>query len=240
LHIPWWQFSFRIVVLYIAVMIALRLMGKREIGQLSVFDFVVSMMIAELSTLPMEDTRIPLYVSLISIGILVLLQVGVAILQIKNHRFRHWVEGEPAVLIEHGQIRDGQMRKMRYSMSDLLLQLREKGIATVADVEFAILENSGKLSVLPKAEKRPLSAADLGQPVAEERPPLPLIIDGDPVPSTLQTIKKDETWLREEMQRRGYLSLDDVFYAAVDTDGKIFIDARDTPSGESKKSEPLN
>ncbi|WP_249226517.1 DUF421 domain-containing protein [Alicyclobacillus mengziensis] len=239
MQIPWWQFGFRIVVLYIVVMIALRLMGKREIGQLSVFDFVVSMMIAELSTLPMEDTGIPLYVSLVSIGVLVLLQVGVAILQIKNHRFRHWVEGEPVVLIEHGQIRDGQMRKMRYSMSDLLLQLREKGVAAVADVEFAILENSGKLSVLPKAAKRPLTASDLGQPVTEERLPLPLIIDSDPVRSTLQTIGRDENWLRQEMERRGYSAFDKVFYAAIDSNGTIFIDPRDPPSGNWQKNSPL-
>jgi uncharacterized membrane protein YcaP (DUF421 family) len=227
LDIPWWEFGVRIVVLYVLVMAALRLMGKREIGQLSVFDFVVSMMIAELSTLPMEDTDIPLYVSVISIGVLVLLQIAVALLQVKSHLFRHWVEGEPVVLVEHGHIRDKEMKKIRYSLSDLMLQLREKGIAQVADVEFAILENSGKLSVLPKAEKRPLTAADLGQSVAAEYVPLPLVIDGKPVYKTLKQIHQDESWLREQLQLRGYPNLQQVFFASIDTHGQLYIDPFD-------------
>lgn len=229
LGIPWWQFGVRIVVLYVIVMAALRLMGKREIGQLSVFDFVVSMMIAELSTLPMEDTQIPLYVSAISISALVVLQIAVAILQVKSHTFRHWVEGEPVVLVEHGKVRDSQMRKLRYTMSDLLLQLREKGVATVSDVEFAILENSGKLSVLPKADKRPLSASDLGQAVAPEFVPLPVVMDGKPVRKTLRQIQRDEAWLKEQLMQRGYQDLRQVFFASIDNRGGMYIDPFDSP-----------
>lgn len=220
----------RIAVLYVTVMIALRLMGKREIGQLSVFDFVVSMMIAELSTLPMEDTKIPLYVSILSVGILVLLQIAVALLQLKYHRFRHLVEGEPVVLVEHGKIRDAEMKRMRYSVSDLLLQLREKGVATVADVEFAILENSGKLSVLPKADKRPLTAADLMQPVQQETIPLPLVIDGTPVEKSLNNIGRDTDWLTQQLKQRGYPDLDQVFFASIDSLGYMYIDPKDDPS----------
>lgn len=217
----------RVIVLYVVVMAALRLMGKREIGQLSVFDFVVSMMIAELSTVPMEDTNIPLYVSIVSIGGLVVLQIAVAFLQIRSHTFRHWVEGEPVVLVEHGKIRDAQMRKLRYSVSDLLLQLREKGVATVSDVEFAILENSGKLSVLPKAEKRPLTAADLAQPVAPEFVPFPLVIDGNPVKKTLQQIGQNEAWLKQKLAERGFTDMKSVFFATVDGNGNLYIDPVD-------------
>src|SRR5579875_873549 len=97
-----WQFPLRILLLYLLVMVALRVMGKREIGQLSVFDFVVSVMIAELSTLPMEDTEVPIYKSFIAIGSLVILQIIVAFIQVKSHRFRHFVDGEPTVLIARG------------------------------------------------------------------------------------------------------------------------------------------
>ncbi|WP_290587367.1 DUF421 domain-containing protein [Alicyclobacillus sp.] len=230
LEIPIWRFCLRILILYIAVMLALRLMGKREIGQLSVFDFVVSIMIAELTAVPMEDARRPLWIPLLAMGILVALQLLVAIGQLKSHRFRHWVEGEPTVLVEHGQIRDREMRKTRYTMSDLLMQLREQGIADVRDVEFAILETSGKLSVLPKSQVRPVRPADLGVRTEREMIPMPLVSDGQVVQKTLQQLGRDEQWLRDELRRRGYARLEDVFYASIDGNGSLFIDAVDGTS----------
>lgn len=217
----------RIVVLYIAVAIALRVMGKREIGQLSVFDFVVSVMIAELSTVPMEDTDQPMMQALLSIATLVLLQFGVALLQLKSHRFRHIIDGEPTVLIEHGQIQDNEMRKIRYTINDLLMQLREKGYPNVADVEFAILETSGTLSVIPKAEKRPITPSDIGKSVAPESIDMPLISDGQVVRKTLDILQRDEQWLRDELKRRGYERIEDVFYASIDASGTLFIDSKD-------------
>ncbi|GMA59840.1 DUF421 domain-containing protein [Alicyclobacillus fastidiosus] len=231
-HIPVWQFPIRVFVLYLAVMLSLRIMGKREIGQLSVFDFVVSVMIAELSTLPMEDTEVPLYKSFIAIGSLVLFQIIVAFLQIKSHRFRHFVDGEPSVLIEHGMVKDREMKRLRYSTHDLMTQLREKGVANIADVEFAILETSGQLSVFPKADVRPLTARDIGQPVKTEIIPLPLIADGVPVAKSLGILGRDEAWLEAEMKRRGY-QVTDVFHAAMDSEGHISIDGRDSSGGKS-------
>lgn len=218
--ISMWEFAVRIVVLYITVMFAMRLMGKREIGQLSVFDFVVSMMIAELSTVPMEDTKIPLYVSLISIGSLVLLQVLSAFLQLKSHRFRHLVEGEPIVLIERGKIRDTALRKSRYSLADLMVQLREQGLANVGAVEFAVLENSGKLSVIPQAEHRPVTPADLGLPVSPDGMPVPVVMDGEPVDTGLHQLRRDRQWLDESLRVRGYRDVKEVFFASVDTLGR--------------------
>lgn len=226
-QIPDWQFPIRILVLYFMVMCALRIMGKREIGQLSVFDFVVSVMIAELSTLPMEDTNIPLYKSAIAIGSLVLFQIIVAFLQIKSHRFRHFVDGEPSVLIEHGSVKDREMKRLRYSMQDLLTQLREKGVSNIADVEFAILETSGQLSVFPSADVRPLNARDIGRQVTSEQIPLPLVIDGRPVDKTLHILRRDRAWLQENLSHKGYPSMGDIFYASIDASGQIWIDERD-------------
>ncbi|MBX6351756.1 MAG: DUF421 domain-containing protein [Thermoflavifilum sp.] len=209
------------------VMIALRVMGKREIGQLSVFDFVVSVMIAELSTLSMEETSVPLWRSLVAIAALVVLQIIVALISMKSHSFRHLVEGEPAVLIEHGQIRDKEMRRSRYTMHDLLMELRQKGFASVNDVEFAILETSGKLSVFPKPEKRPATPEDLRIAVNHSTIPMPLVVDGQPVSKTLRILKRDENWLRQELGKRGYDRLEDVFYAAIDESGTLFIDPQD-------------
>lgn len=229
-EIPLWEFCLRVIALYLIVMVALRVMGKREIGQLSVFDFVVSVMMAELSTMPMEDPSIPFYLAPLAIAMLVVLQIVVAIVQMKSHRFRHWVDGEPTVLIEHGQIQDREMKKTRYTLSDLMMQLREKGVGNVADVEFAILETSGKLSVLPKAEKRPLTAADISQPVRAEMVPMPLVADGQLIQKTLDTLKRDKDWLSQELRRRGFTRIEDVFYATIDQSGTLFIDAVDGTS----------
>jgi uncharacterized membrane protein YcaP (DUF421 family) len=235
-----WQFVIRVIVLYLLVMVALRLMGKREIGQLSVFDFVISVMIAELSTLPMEDTAVPLYRSIISISLLVILQLVVAFAQLKSHRFRHWVDGEPSVLVKNGNIQDDEMKRIRYTMHDLLTQLREKGVMNIADVEFAILETSGKLSVFPKAQSRPVTPRDLSQPVQAEKMPLPLIIDGTPVKKTLATIQRTEGWLREEVEKHGYGAIENVFYAEIDQEGQIYLDERtkrmpdNNPGGKSQ------
>ncbi|MFD1676914.1 DUF421 domain-containing protein [Alicyclobacillus fodiniaquatilis] len=226
-HIPIWLIPLRVLFLYLLVMVALRIMGKREIGQLSVFDFVVSVMIAELSTLPMEDANIPLYQSGIAIGSLVLYQIVVALLQLKSTRFRHLVDGEPSVLVEHGQIKDREMRRHRYSVDDLLTQLREKGMNQLADVEFAILETSGQLSVFPKAEARPLTPRDMNQHVRPEHMPMPLVIDGQPVQKTLEVLGRDTAWLQQTLSQRGYASLQDVFFASIDGQGDIWIDARD-------------
>lgn len=208
-------------------MLALRVMGKREIGQLSVFDFVVSVMLAELSTIPMEDLHVPLVRSLFSIGCLVILQLVVALLQLKSHRFRHWVDGEPSVLIEHGKIKDKEMRRTRYTAHDLMMQLREKGIANVADVEFAILETSGQLSVFPTGEARPLTAKDVNKRVEVTQIPRPLVVDGIPVQKNLDAIYRDVDWLQDEIVRRGYGSIKNVFFAAVDEAGTLYIDEKD-------------
>lgn len=224
---PIWQLPLRAFILYLMVMCALRLMGKREIGQLSIFDFVVSMMIAELSTLPMEDKQIPIYDAAIAIGTLVILQVVVAILQMKSATFRTVVEGEPLILVKRGQIHDKMMKTARYSMHDLLTQLREKGVSNVADVEFAILETSGKLSVFPKASARALTARDVQVAVDQEQLPTPIVIDGRAVAKTLHTIGRDKDWLVAELGQLGYDCIDDIFYASIDGHGQLWVDKRD-------------
>lgn len=208
-------------------MIALRLMGKREIGQLSIFDFVISIMLAEVSAVPMEDLDKPVWYALVAVGSLVVLQVGVALLQMKSHRFRHWVDGEPSVLIEHGALKEREMRRMHYTVHDLLTQLRQKGFSSVGDVEFAILETSGELSVFAKTEKRPLTVADFGKRADETSVPIPLIIDGQPVRRSLDILKRDIAWLEEQVSLRGYHRIEDVFYAGIDAKGALFFDVKD-------------
>lgn len=223
----WWTLLYRVVILYFAVMVALRLMGKREIGQLSVFDFVVSVMLAEVSAVPMEDLSKPMWYGFVAIAALVVLQVVVSIIQLKSHRFRHWVDGEPSVLVEHGKVKDREMKRMHYTVQDLLMQLRQKGFTSIGDVEFAILETSGQLSVFPKTEKQPLTVGDWGQKGEATGVPLPLIIDGNPVKKSMDVLKRDEVWLQKQVKDRGYKSIENVFYAGIDEKGSLYFDGRD-------------
>jgi uncharacterized membrane protein YcaP (DUF421 family) len=217
----------RTILVYFYVLIAMRLMGKREIGKLSIFDLVVSIMIAEVSAVALEDPSAPLSRGMLIIAALVSLQILVSFITLKSQRLRDIVEGQPTLLIANGKINDAEMRRTRYSMSDLMTQLREKNIANVADVEFAILETSGKLSVFPKAQKRPLTVGDLNLSVPRTGLPLPLILDGRLIDKNLEKMGKTRHWLKYELKKFGYEDFKDVFYCAVDNQGQLFVDQKD-------------
>ncbi|MGN7453243.1 DUF421 domain-containing protein [Paenibacillus pasadenensis] len=143
----------RTVLIYFVVFLIMRLMGKREIGKMSVFDLVISFMIAEIAVLVIEDTERPLLDGIVPMVILMAVQVGIAYIGMKNRRIRLLFDGKPSVIIADGKLDPEEMKKQRYNLDDLLQQLRENQIARVADVEFAILETSGKLSVIPKEQE---------------------------------------------------------------------------------------
>lgn len=214
------------VFIYAFVLFALRVMGKREIGKLSVFDLVVSIMIAEVAAVSL-DLDEPLWRGLFIVSILVALQIAVAFLSLKSHRFRELIEGRPTILIRNGKIDDAEMRRTRYSMSDLLTQLREKNIAHVGDVEFAILETTGKLSVFPKEERMPVTREDLGLETGKFRLPVALIVDGRPMDKNLRMIGKDPAWLEQEIRHYGYRKIEDLFFCSVDFKGRMYFDERE-------------
>ncbi len=140
----------RTVLIYFVVFLIMRLMGKREIGKMSVFDLVISFMIAEIAVLVIEDTKRPVIEGIIPMAVLMTVQVLIAYIGLKNRKLRLLFDGKPSVIIADGKLNQKEMKKQRYNLDDLMLQLRENQVARVADVEFAILETSGKLSVIPK------------------------------------------------------------------------------------------
>lgn len=217
----------RTIFIYFYVLIAMRVMGKREIGKLSIFDLVVSIMIAEVSAVALEDPKAPLSRGMIIIAALVTLQILVSFITLKNQRIRGLVEGRPTVLIANGKINDAEMRRTRYSMSDLLTQLREKDIANVADVEFAILETSGKLTVFPKANKRQVTVEDLNLSVPRSNIPLPLIIDGQPIDKNIALTGKTRYWLKQELKKMGYHDFREIFFCSLDNQGQLFVDRKE-------------
>ncbi|NLW23904.1 MAG: DUF421 domain-containing protein [Clostridia bacterium] len=213
----------RTLVVYFVLLIFMRLMGKREIGQLSAIDFVVAIVIAELAAIPLGDKNIPLIRGLLPIAILAFAQIVLSILCLKSNIFRRIFYGKPNILIANGKIQAREMRRARYNMDDLLTQLREKNVFNIADVEFAVLETSGQLTVSLKSQKRPLCPADLNIPTEYEGIPLTLIDDGEVNTRGLADAGLSKEWLMEELKKRNISSIDDVFFASMSPNGEIYL-----------------
>jgi uncharacterized membrane protein YcaP (DUF421 family) len=209
---------FRTIVLYILILIIFRVMGKREIGELSILDLVVFIMIAESAVIAIEDTKAPLSHTIIPMLLLMFIQILFAVISLKSKRFRDFVDGRPTIIINKGKIDEQAMRKQRYNFDDLLMQLREKDIRRISDVEFAILEASGKLSVFEK-EKKP------NQP-KEGDITVPLIIDGVINEDNLTRMDKTNLWLRQELKKLGYQDIKKISFCSFEN-GKFFIDIMD-------------
>lgn len=204
---------FRTVVIYFLIVLIFRLMGKREIGELSILDLVVFIMIAEIGVVAIEDYKTAFLPTLFPMFILLSIQILLAFLSLKSKKVRDFIEGEPTIIINNGKIDEVAMKKQRYNFDDLLVQLREKDIRNVADVEFAILETSGKLSVFEK-EKDSSSIT------------IPLIMDGIVQESNLVTIGKTNLWLRQNLKERGYDNIKDISFCSYQ-DGNFYIDLQD-------------
>ncbi|AZR73160.1 hypothetical protein BBF96_07040 [Anoxybacter fermentans] len=214
---------FRTFFLYFLLLVMIRIMGKRELGQLSPFDFVVAIMIAELAAIPMEDESIPIINGILPIVILVILQILLSYLTLKNETIRRWINGSPSILIKNGKIQTKEMKKARCNINDILESLRKKNIFDISDVEFAILETSGQLSVMPKSQKRPVTPEDLGIPTSYEGLPTPLIMDGKINHKNLLEINLTEEWLRDQLRKQGVQSVEDVVFASLNTKGELFF-----------------
>lgn len=220
--------TLRTIFIYFFVLLIMRLMGKREIGKLSVFDLVVSFMIAELAAISIEDTNVTFLRGMVPVIVLMLLQVSMSFLSLKSSKIRKVIEGTPSYLIKNGEIQEQEMAKHRYNIADLLLQLREKNVEKVTDVEHAILETSGKLSVILKEGKQPVTKEEAGVELrGQHHLSVPLIIDGKVQDKRLEEIGQTRFWLKNEVQKQGYKDFKDIFFALYDvSNGELHIDRK--------------
>jgi uncharacterized membrane protein YcaP (DUF421 family) len=242
----------RTLLIYFVVFGIMRLMGKREIGKLSIFDLVISIMIAELAVLVIEDTSKALWQGLLPMATLVFIQIMIAYVTLKNRTLRRLFEGVPSLLIYKGKVNRDEMKKQRYNIDDLMLQLRENKITNIADVEFALLETSGKLSVIENEEhsnnqqdgknngsedeKRfnPFSHSDkptfkegnMFDKVRYEGLPLPLILDGKVQDENLSKIGQNRFWLKNQVQKKGSRDFKEVFICTIDHRGHLYLDKK--------------
>lgn len=211
---------FRTVLLYLLILLIFRLMGKREIGELSILDLVVYIMIAEMASLAIENTKDPLVDTLLPISVLVIIQITLAMLSLKSKKFRDIVDGKPTIIINDGKIDEKAMRSQRYNFDDLLLQLREKDVGDIADVEYAILEPSGTLSIFQKKQGEQEGEQDSSSLA------LPLIIDGEVQEDNLGMIDKSSSWLLEQLKKQGYEDPREISFCSYQN-GKFYIDLKD-------------
>lgn len=216
----------RAAILYLLVVLIVRIMGKHQIGQLQPYELVITILISELAAVPMQDTDIPLINGIIPILTLLFIQISLSYLSLKSETARRIICGGPSILIENGKINEKELTRLRYSLNDLLEQLRLKNFPNITDVEFAILETSGKLSVIPKSWKRPVSPDDLNIDTPYEGLPLTLIIDGVLKKENLAKADRDEQWLLTELGKSGLSHWKQVFIATLDTSGKLFIQTK--------------
>ncbi len=191
---------FRTVLFYIIITIIYRFMGKREIGQLGMVDLIVSILIAELAAMSIDNREESIFLSILPIALLVMVQIGMSYVSLKNSKIRNLFDGNPSVIINKGKINFREMVEQRYNIDDLLTQLREKHIRSIEEVDYAVLETSGKLSVFKKDNKL------FGEY------PMPLILDGEIDQDTLRQINKTEEWLTNQLKKEN-VSLEDIFYA---------------------------
>ena len=216
----------RTLILYTLVIVALRLMGKREIGQLQPFELVVIIMISELAAIPSENVGIPLLSGIIPILVLLLTSLTLAWISLKNETARTFICGTPSILIERGKILEDELKRNRYNLTDLLEELRIKNVPNIADVEFAVLETNGQLSVFPKAQKRPAIPEDFQIVPQYEGLPLTLIMDGKLNQANLKQSNKSMEWLNRELQNQQLGQISDVLLASLDSSGKLFLQAK--------------
>ena len=184
---------------YLLITVVYRIMGKREIGELSIMDFIVSIFIAELAAISIENYKDTIWLSIIPVFVLVLLQIVSSKISLKHEKVREVIDGKASVIINRGKINFEEMLKQRYNLDDLLTQLRAKSIKSIEEVDYAILETSGKLSVFKRDDD------------PDRTYPLPVILDGKVQEDVLIQIRKDISWLNRKLDEENF-KLEDIFY----------------------------
>jgi uncharacterized membrane protein YcaP (DUF421 family) len=222
----------RTLLLYLLVVIVTRLMGKRQIGELQPYEFVITIMIADLVAVPMQDRGLSLFSGVIPVLTLLLVQVVFSYWSLKSLTFRRILCGKPSPIMEKGQINWAEMRSNLYHIHDLLEQLRSQGYFNLSEIEYALLETNGSLTVLPRAEKRPVTLEDLKLNALPESLPLLLILDGQIEENNLASAGFTRQWLLEELKKRGVTDPHTVLIAMLDTRGRFYFQTKPTEGRE--------
>ena len=223
---------FRAIVLYILVLIVMRLMGKREIGQLQPFELAISIMIADLAAVPMAETGVPLTNGIMPILGLLVMHLVISIINMKSSRAREIICGKPSILIYRGKVDQKVLKKERFTINELEERLRDNSIFNIGDVEYAILETSGQVTVIPKPNKRATTPEDFYIEPKYEGIPYDLVVDGKVMYENLQKIGKNYTWLKKQTEKFG-IKPEEALIITIDGEGKFFCQPLEKDGGKN-------
>ncbi len=210
----------RTILLYLVLIAVVRMMGKRQIGQMEPSEFVVTMLVANLAAIPMQDGGIPLFSGFVPIVTVLGVELVLSALSMKNMRIRRLLCGKPVILIENGNILQKNLQKTRVTLDELTGHLREKDVLDLQSVQYAILETNGNLSVFPYPKEKPASAKESGVQVKRQYLPITIVSDGDLLAENLKKAKKDRAWLNSVLAEKG-AALEETWLLTVDGSDKI-------------------
>lgn len=216
----------RTVILYSIVILVVRLMGKKQISELQPYELVITIMVSDLSSLPMQDTRLPLLLCIVPIVTLLMIKIIISELQMRFDFFRCILDGTPCILIKHGKFHLKNMKKERYTVDNVLEELRESGYLDVSEIDYAILENNGNISFFPKADITPITKKDLNIIDDDKILPKILYIDDRIIHRSLHEIGKDEIWLKSELKKLNSPPIDELFLVMFNSDKTLFFQSK--------------
>lgn len=212
----------RSLILYIVVIFGVRLMGKRQLGELQPSELVITILISNIATLPLEDTSIPLVLGILPILTLVCFEAVVSWLTLKSLRMRRIISGRPKIIIRDGQIEQATMRDLRLSVDDLMTALRQQQVFDISQVQFAVMETTGTVSVCLRAACQPLTPEDISLKKAAQNPPIAVIQDGRVMEKSLAMLGKNQTWLEQKLAEHR-LTEKQVFLMVSDAEGNCTV-----------------
>lgn len=226
-------FSFGVLFLFA------RILGKKFISQMTFFDYIAGITMGTLAAAVALEIQISVWPLFFALTLWAAYTLLLDFVSLKSRKARSVVEGEPTVLIQNGQVLEENLKQIRVNMDDLLMGLRKKNIYNISDVEFALLEPDGQVSVLPKSQKRPVTPADLHLDTAYEGMSTEMIVDGKVVEQNLQQVGLDLQWLKDQLTAQKVNCVSDVAYAELSSDGKLYIDRKsDTFFTYNKPADP--
>lgn len=214
----------RSIAAFLVLLLMARIMGKKQISQLTFFDYCVGITIGSIAATMSVDQNVKALNGIISLFLWGLFPILLAYLGMKSHTFSKLTDGRATILIKEGKVLESSMRKNLMNISELMLLLRDKGVFKVSDVEMAIIETNGNLSVMLKTDKQPVNANMLGIHVQQEHSPTILIMDGKVMKKNIEILGYTNEWLLDQIRKQGANKIKDVFLAQIDSNGELNLD----------------
>lgn len=213
----------RTIVLYLLIIVGIRLMGKRQVGELEPSELVLALIIADLAAVPMQDFGIPLLAGIVPILTLLCVTMLISILSMHSISFRAVICGKPSIIVENGVLRQHEMAKNRFTVDELMEELRMKGYTDISTIKYAILETNGQISILPYANQRPPTGQEMKLTPKENGLPIVLINNGRVMEQNMKSRGYDNKWLEKQLRTHGAKEPEEVYLLTADEQGQVYF-----------------